>query len=218
MPALHQPSPLNSNQKALLAISVLFWLLAATVFILILTSPDGTFGRALGGAACPAIFATLFSVIVQRGRRSRHHRGMTGLVRSQSSSGGSYRDVEVNADQKLPKICIRCGTPTRRTSPFRFKGAHTDANPYDWSRLNPLTFVLAIYFFFRILILARIWQSIEKRILRRKGNGDRVEFKIPHCRSCAKTSPVVQRHFDFHGRKMILEAHPAFREALKNAV
>ena len=218
MPALHQRSPLNSNQKALLAVGVLFWLLAAAIFMAVITSPEGGLSNAVGGAACPAIFASLFFFIVSRGRRPRHQRAMAGLVRSQSHSGGAYRDIEVSSEQKLPKICIRCGVPTRRTSPFRFKGAHTDANPYDWSRLNPLTFILAMYFFFRILILARIWQSIEKRLLRRKGTSDRVEFKIPHCRSCAQSSPVVQRHFDFHGRKMILEAHPAFREALKKAV
>src|SRR5262245_11967004 len=126
MPPLYQRSPLNSNQKALMAIGALFWLLAATIFILMITSGE-QLGSAVGGAACPAVFASLFFFIVQRGRRPRQPRAMAGLVRSQRSSGGAYRDVEISADQKLPKICIRCGEQTRRTSPFRFKGANTEA-------------------------------------------------------------------------------------------
>ena len=31
----------------------------------------------------------------------------------------------------------------------------------------------------------------------------------------ASGNPIVQRHFDFHGRSMIVEAHPLFREQLK---
>ncbi|WP_035609792.1 hypothetical protein [Haloferula sp. BvORR071] len=216
MPALYQRPPLNANQKALLAIAVLFWLLAATVFTLVITSPDGHLSNALAGAVCPGIFAAIFSIIVQRQLRPRGHKTMPNLVRSTGrASGKNYGDVEIRAGQALPKICIRCGEPTRRTSPFRFKGAHTDANPYDWSRVNPVMFFFLAWRFAFQLLVVKLYQSIERRIKRRQAEADGVEFKIPHCRSCAKNSPVVQRHFDFHGRKMVLEAHSQFREALK---
>lgn len=205
----------NSNEVCLAIISGIFGLLMLFAFVTIVRGPGGI-GDALGGMLCIAVPGSVPMFMLWRSRRrGNKSRVMQHLVRSSSFTGHGFADISITSEQPLPRTCIRCGTATRRVSPLRYRGALTDANPYDWSRVHPLLF---LYFAFRFgvqLLLTKLWESIERRLKRRKAAGDAVVFKIPHCKACASANPIVQRHFDFHGRSMIVEAHPLFREQLK---
>ena len=205
----------NSNQICLAVASGVLGVLTLFVFVACLGQPEGI-AAAIGGAFCPGIFALIPTILLIRSlRKSGRKRSMSYVVRSNSPSRQGHADITINAHQKLPRICIRCGDATKRVSPLRYKDAYTEVNPYDWARATP--FMIFIPFFqiiAHVLILARIWQAIEKRWNRRKASTNDLTFKIPHCLSCSKKRPIIQRHFDFHGRNMIVDAHPAFRGSL----
>lgn len=205
----------NTNEVCLAIISGIFGLLMLFTFVAIVRGPGGI-GDALGGLLCIAVPASVPMFMLWRSRRrGSKSRVMPHLVRSSSFTGHGFADISIHSEQALPKTCIRCGTATRRVSPLRYRGAHTDANPYDWSRVHPLLFLFLAVRFGGQLLLVKIWESIERRLKRRKAAGAAVVFKVPHCKACASRNPIVQRHFDFHGRSMIVEAHPLFREQLK---
>lgn len=214
-PPTRRKSKWSSNEVCLAVVSGIFGLLMLFSVVTLARSPGGI-GNAAGGLFCSAVpaSATLFLLWRSRRRGSRS-RVMPHLVRSGNYTGGGFADIAITCDQPLPKVCIRCGTATSRISPLRYRGAHTDANPYDWKRVHPLLFLIVALRFGVHLLLTKIWESIERRLKRRKAAGDAVVFKIPHCKACASGNPIVQRHFDFHGRSMIVEAHPLFRQELK---
>ncbi len=206
----------SPNQICLAIASGIIGLLTFIIFVAGIGGPQG-FTGALAGAVCPGVFGLFPLALLWRSRRQgRRRHSLSGLIRSSSYSGQGFNDVTISSGQALPKICIRCGAATKRVSPFRFQGNLTNTSPYEWNRVNPFLMIFIVFKFSGHLILTKLWESIETRLKRRKALYDRVVFKIPHCKSCASGNPVVQRHFDFHGRNMILEAHPTFQEHLNH--
>ncbi len=210
-----ESSPFTSNQRFLLATSVLLGAAAVFLFVALSRVPDGM-PAAIVTAGVLVVLGLIPLFLIRRSRRRGRRGTMSNLVRSSFRAGRGFTDVEITCDQALPKVCIRCGTATRRVSPFRFLAAHTEASPYDWSRLNPFLFLFIAWKFTVQLVMTKLWMMFEKWFKRRKSAGGAVVFKIPHCKDCARGNPVVQRHFDFHGRRMIVEVHPVFREQLRN--
>jgi hypothetical protein len=172
--------------------------------------------EALGGSFCLGIFVLIPAVPLIRSRRKRtKSRAMAQVVRVPAGSGRGHPDLTLTSDQALPKICIRCGGRTRRVSRLNYANEHTDASPYEWGRATPLMLFLPFFqIIAHVMIFARLWQSVEKRWKRRKGRDGAVLFEIPHCQPCSKAHPILQKHFDFHGRNMIVEVHPVFKEQL----
>ncbi|BCU75843.1 hypothetical protein llg_05580 [Luteolibacter sp. LG18] len=182
--------------------------------------PEAGIGGILGAGVvsmlCPGIFAIVPGLILWKSRGVSRARGLTAVVRSQAYRGGGFSDQTIRSGQKLPKVCVCCGDTTGRVSPLRYENAQTEASVYDWRRAGPLLLFAPFFTILQgVLMGAMFWQSVEKRMQRRKGREGGVLFRIPHCRTCAKERPIVQRHFDFHGRSMIVDAHPAFAQALK---
>ena len=205
----------TTNQACLLVAVLLFGGLTAVIFSLQLFNGRNV-PESLGGSLCLGVFTLIPGVPLFISRRKvAKSRAMAQVVRSNSGSGRGYPDLTLTSDQKLPKVCVRCGNGTRRVSQLNYANAHTDASPYEWGRATPLMIFLPFFqILAQVMIWARIWESIEKRWKRRKGEEGGVLFKIPHCRSCAGRHPILQKHFDFHGRNMIVEVHPVFKEQL----
>ncbi|MFD0892468.1 hypothetical protein KBB96_13665 [Luteolibacter ambystomatis] len=214
----------NGNQKCLAVAVVIMGGLTLLCLIALVQDqrakhPEAGIPGILGAAAislvCPGLFVWLPLIILWRSLAKSSARSLKAVVRSQAYRGGGFSDLTLKSDQNLPRICLCCGTATNRVTPLRYENAHTEASVYDWGRAGP--FLLLAPFFTLIqgvLMGAMFWQSVEKRLQRRKAREGAVLFRIPHCRTCSKQQPIVQRHFDFHGRSMIVDAHPAFRSAL----
>ncbi len=184
-----------------------------TLLIVIAAATTVGISKAVPGAICPGLMAAIPGILLWRSRRRRGPSGkVTRVVRSHASTGPGYHDVTITSGRKLPEICIRCGTPTRRCTPLRYDSHHTEANVYDWGRAGPFIAFAPIFSFLAAIIsVAMIWIPIERRLKRWKESAGPVKFRIPHCARCGDVNPLVQRHFDFHGRIMVLEAHPAFQ-------
>lgn len=188
-----------------------------TLMAIVSAGSDGdvwpSIGTVIAGLICPGIFAIVPGILLWESRRgSRGGATRQQVVKSHAVTSG-YSDLTISSDQVLPKICVRCGSATRRATPLRYENGYTEANPYDWNRAGPFLLLAMVFnFITALLVFSRIWQSVEKRWKRRQAGQDDVVFHIPHCRSCRKRHPIVQRQFDFHARKMMLEVHPNFRE------
>ncbi|MGC4015034.1 MAG: hypothetical protein QM755_11050 [Luteolibacter sp.] len=164
---------------------------------------------------CPGIFALIPILVLWKSRLSQQSRSLKSVVRSQVYRGGGFSDLTISNNARLPQICLCCGTATSRVTPLRYENAQTEASVYDWRRAGPFVILgLFMPIVHGVMAMAFFWQPVEARMKRLKAAGGAVTFRIPHCRSCAKDKPIVQRHFDFHGRKMIVDAHPAFRAAM----
>ena len=207
----------NGNQICLAIICVVFALLILGIVVTTSGGPGG-FTRAFAAAFCPAVFGVIPALMLWMSRRrSGRRRSRKGMRTSSGVSGAQYRDVTIFSGQELPRVCIRCGKATKRVSPFRYGANHTDVSPYDWNRVNPILFVFLVWKYSVHLIVTKIWISIERRLKRYQATRDAVVFEIPHCKACASANPIVQRHFDFHGQSMIVEAHESFRALLPEA-
>lgn len=207
---------LNSNQKSLVAITCVFWIMGIVIFVASFKGREGL-SVSLGFLSFFVVMGLLplaFIWISKLRRRSRN--SLNGFIRSASAQSGlGFQDVTIKAEESLPRVCIRCGTETRRTSPYKIRAAHTEYSRYDWSRVHPLLFIfLAIKFGAHLLVL-KLSLFIGNRLNRRAAAARAIKFEIPHCKTCAKGSPIIQRHFDFHSRSMILEANREFIKQLK---
>jgi len=207
----------NGNQICLAIICGIFGLLIVGIVLATSGGPGG-FTQAAAAAFCPAVFGMIPALMLWTSRwRATRSRSMEGIVHSRVLSDPRYHDVTIFGNQALPKVCIRCGNATRRVSPLRYRANHSDVSPYDWNRLNPILFVFLAWKFGLQLISAKILMMVERRWKRHRATRDMLVFEIPHCKACATTRPIVQRHFDFHGRCMIVEAHENFRALLSKA-
>lgn len=169
----------------------------------------------IAGCACFGTFGVIpLVILVVSRRRSRGPRRRTDMVKTQAANPAGHVSVEITADEALPRICVCCGAETRRVSKFRFHGAHTDGNPYDWSRVHPLLMIFLFWKFGTQVILTKLVTMFERFRDRRKSRKSGMEFRIPHCPGCVRGRPILQRHFDFHGRRMTIVAAAEFGERL----
>jgi len=205
----------NLNRICLLVIVIIFGSISALILSAV-TAETGSFGQALGGALCPlVIMAIPLAILLRAGLKGRKSESVRTVIRPGVAPKPGFRDVSISSAQSLPRICIRCGVTTKRVTPLRYAGAHTDASPYDWSRIHPLLMIFLIWKFAFQVIMVKVWEMMERRWQKRRAESDGVTFRIPHCKGCASRNPIVQRHFDFHGRMMILEAHSEFDSNLQ---
>lgn len=210
----------NANRICLLIIAIIFGLISLLAMVGGFTagSTGGgnmaqALGQAFGASLCPFIFMSVPLVILLRAGRKRNQPAPS-VLRPGVAPRPGFRDVSVTSVQDLPPVCIRCGVATKRITPLRYANSLTDVSPYDWNRVNPLVMIFLVWKFAVYVIGAKLWQMVEKRWKRRQARSNGVLFRIPHCKGCAASHPIVQRHFDFHGRTMILEAHPEFHRQL----
>ena len=204
----------NFNRICLLAVVIVCW----SISVLALWfgfRETGNIGQAFGGIVCPMFFMLIpLAILCSAALKRRRKNPAPAVMRPGVAAKPGFRDVSVTSDQDLPGVCIRCGETTKRVTPLRYAGSHTEASPYDWSRINPLLMIFLVWKFAFYVIMTKVCEMVEKRWKRRKAHAKGVLFRIPHCKGCASHHPIIQRHFDFHGRSMILEAHPEFHRRL----
>ncbi|MEO7098934.1 MAG: hypothetical protein ABI162_06200 [Luteolibacter sp.] len=167
------------------------------------------------GCFCSGIFGVIpLVILVVSRRRSRGPRCRTDMVKSQAAIPAGRVAVDISADETLPRICVSCGGATHRVSKLRFHAAHTDANPYDWSRVHPLLMIFLVWKKAIYVLGAKLVMAFERFREQRKSRNSGIVFRIPHCRACVRHRPIAQRHFDFHGRRMTITAPVEFRARL----
>ena len=165
----------------------------------------------MAGCLCTGTFGAVpLGILVASRRRSRGPRRRTDLVKNQGSAPAGHVNVEITADETLPRLCACCGAETRRVSKFQYHGAHTPGNPYDWSRVHPLLMIFLVWKFGAQLIMAKLVTIFERFRDRRRARNEGMVFRIPHCRDCKRHRPIVQCHFDFHGRRLPIVAPATF--------
>lgn len=171
--------------------------------------------EALAGSLCIGMFGLIPLVILIASRlKSRGPKRRTDMIKGQSVLPAGHVSVEIIAGEPMPRICVCCGDDTRRVSTFEYKANYTDSNRYDWSRVHPLLMLLLFWKFAAQMIVTKMITIYERFRDRRHAQKDRMEFRIPHCRRCVRQSPIVQRSFDFHGRKMMIAAPSEFARIL----
>jgi hypothetical protein len=205
----------NTNQKMMLVICSIIW----TVWLIVMISAWSNGAAAsdmIFGGVCFGIFGMVPLVILLVSRnRARGPKTRTDLVKSQSMAPQGHVNTEISAYEKFPKICVCCGEKTGRVSKFHYRGANSDANAYRWSRVHPVLMVLLFWFFAAQVLMAKVFMIFERlRNQHRSSKGD-IEFRIPHCRNCVRNLPILQRHFDFHSRRMTIATAPEFATSLK---
>lgn len=204
----------NGNQKLLLATCIMFG--CAILVMAVVAMSSGTRpANVIAGCSCFGAVGLLpLGILIVSRRRSRGPKHRTDLVRSQAAAPAGHVDVEISADEKLPGICVGCGMETRRVTKLRFDAAYTDSNRYDWSRVHPILMLFLFLKFAFHVVGTKLVTTYERFIDHRKSRSSGMVFRIPHCRDCVRKRPIVQRHFDFHARKMVVMAPEGFRTRL----
>jgi hypothetical protein len=173
---------LNSNQKALVAITGVFWIMGVVVFMVSFKGREDL-GVCLGFTAFFFVIGLLPLAFIWIGRsRRRSGNSTTGFIRSTSvQSGPGFWDVTIAAEESLPQVCIRCGYATSRTSPYKIRAAHMESSRYDWSRVHPLFFIFLAIKFSAHMLVVKLYQSIGNRLRRRAAaaqTGKNVRMRI----------------------------------------
>ena len=204
------------RQLALVILCCIFGVLTLFLLLCGLLDPTVDLSSLLASLICPASLTLVPGYFLWKARSQVWRaRVFSRVARTTAPSPHGYAAVTLRSGERLPKVCVCCGSETRHITPLHYRDQYNDASPYDWNRAWPFLILAPfISFVANVLIAARVWQSIEKRMKRRAATGADVVFHIPHCKPCRKRQPIYQRHFDFHGRSMIIDAHPLFHERL----
>lgn len=169
----------------------------------------------LAGGMCMGFFWLIpFLILMVSRYHSRGKKRRTDIVTGQNAFSHGHVSVEIQAGERLPEICVCCGAGTKKVSKFQFGDAYTKSDRYDWSRVHPLLMIFLIWQYAFVVIGAKLIGFFERWIDQKKYQKNRVEFRIPHCRQCVRQHPIVQRSFDFHGRRMGIAAPAAFAKTL----
>jgi hypothetical protein len=199
----------------MLVISGIIWTLWLAVMLAAWSNGAAASDIAIGGI-CFGLFGMIPVVILVVSRnRARGPKTRTELVKSQSIAPQGHVNTEISSYEKFPKICVCCGEKTGRVSKFHYRGANSDANAYRWSRVHPLIMIIFFWFFAAQLLMAKVIMVFERLLNQHKSSKEDLEFRIPHCRNCVRNRPILQRHFDFHSRRMTIATAPEFATSLK---
>lgn len=197
---------MNSNQKCLIAVSLLLVFLACLLTIpLILNSGDLS---VLQGTVPLALIGSIPALIVWRQQRKKRKskRSKRLFVISQAPPSDRYLPVTISTGESLPGFCSTCGSPTKRTTRLTFENNESSPSKYSLAHVNP---ALALFIMFKLTAIA-IGTSIavffERLWSKHSGKRNALIFQIPHCKSCSKRYPIHRHHLDFHGGTMIIHA------------
>ena len=208
---------MTTNQKCLVAISVILLLFAA--YLTITFVPHVGLPESLPVILPIAVIGTLPALWIWWGNRARKkQRSPNPIVLTHSAPPKNFDQIEIGEFDSLPPICTTCGSATKRTSLVRFQSHETQYNKYDWSRVNPALALFLLIKMTGVLIWAALIQLIEHMLGKARAARGDLRFRIPHCAECATRYPLLQRHLDFHGRTMIIYARREFVLAMKKIV
>ena len=204
---------MSSNQKCGVVIGIILLLLSG--FILAGGIAEGSVSELLPAILFFGILGILPLILIwkKNSKRSRKNRSKKNVPITQSAPRSGYSEIQIHQNDSLPKICVTCGSGTRRTTQLDYDSGETHMNKYDWSRLNPF---LALFLFFKvmsILIITATYTQLSKLWSKRKIAKNKLRFKIPHCSKCARKHPISQRHLDYHAKLLILHVRNEFAEA-----